>query len=118
MPIPPIRQSRVLLADLVAGPVSLHNFPHKAMHTPPRPMPEAKLQPDYTDQDGNHYLAPGDFAAIYDVNNVYNLGYEGTGVTIAIVGRTHPYAAVAKWNEFRATFGLPCQSPSHHSERT
>jgi subtilase family serine protease len=90
------------LADLVAGPVSLHNFPHKAMHTPARHMPEAKLQPGYTESDGSHDLAPGDFAAIYDVN--YNLGYDGTGVTIAIVGRTHPDAS--KWSTFRSTFGL------------
>ena len=53
-------------------------------------MPEAKLRPDYTESDGSHDLAPGDFATIYDVNNVYNLGYDGAGVTIAIVGRTHP----------------------------
>jgi pseudomonalisin len=99
------------LVELVAGPVSLHNFPHKAMHTPPRHQPEAKLQPGYTESDGTYDLAPGDFAAIYDVNPVYSLGYNGAGVTIAIVGRTHPYAASAKWNQFRSTFGLPLKPP-------
>ncbi|MGA2402508.1 MAG: S53 family peptidase [Syntrophobacteraceae bacterium] len=97
------------LAGLVAGPVSLNNFPHKAMHTKPRPMPEAKLQPGYTESDGSHDLAPGDFAAIYDVNNVYNLGYDGAGVTIAIVGRTNPDPG--KWDTFRSTFGLPNNPP-------
>ncbi len=99
------------LTDLVAGPVSLHNFPRKAMHTPPRQMPEAELQPGFTESNGTHDLAPGDFAAIYDVNNVYNLGYDGADVTIAIVGRTHPAGAIAKWNIFRSTFGLPSNPP-------
>ncbi len=99
------------LADLVAGPVSLHNFPHKAMHAPPRRMPEGKSQPGYTESDGTHDLTPGDFATIYDVNTVYNMGYNGAGVTIAIVGRTHPKAAIAKWNHFRSIFGLPYNPP-------
>ena len=105
------------LADLVAGPVSLHSFPHKPMHTPPRSMPRAKPRPvpkasprpDYTESDGSHDLAPGDFATIYDVNNVYNLGYNGAGVTIGIVGRTHPDST--KWNTFRSTFGLSYNPP-------
>ena len=99
------------LADLVAGPVSLHNFPRKAMHTPPRQMPEAELQPGYTESNGTHDLAPGDFAVIYDVNNVYDMGYDGADVTIAIVGRTHPDGAIPKWNKFRSTFGLPLNPP-------
>jgi subtilase family serine protease len=88
------------LADLVAGPVTLHNFPHH---------PGAKSRPGYTESDGTHDLAPGDFAAIYDVNSVYGMGYDGAGVTIAIVERTHPDAA--KWNTFRSTFGLPYKLP-------
>ena len=111
------------LADLVAGPVSLHNFPRKAMHTPRRHIsdaekPPAKRQPGYTESDGTHDLAPGDFAVIYDVNSVYNMGYDGTGVTIAIVGRTIPAqggsqdAAITKWNTFRSTFGLPVTDTS------
>jgi hypothetical protein len=100
------------LADLVAGPVSLHNFPHKAMHTPLRHIPQAKPQPGYTEPNGGGYdLSPGDFAAIYDVNSVYSMGYDGANVTIAIVGRTYQDAAIAKWNFFRSTFGLPYKSP-------
>ncbi len=88
------------LAGLVAGPVSLHNFPH---HT------AAKPRPAYTESDGTHDLAPGDFAAIYDVNGIYNMGFDGAGVTIAIVERTHPDAD--KWNLFRSVFGLPYNPP-------
>src|SRR5208337_682150 len=104
------------LADLVAGPVSLHTFPRKAMHTPPRHIPDAekpqaKRQPGYTEPPdiGGYDLAPGDFATIYDVNNVYKMGYDGTGVTIAIVGRTLTDAS--KWSTFRTTFGLSTDNP-------
>jgi subtilase family serine protease len=101
------------LADLVAGPVSLHSFPSKAMHTPPRHIFDTeKPQPNYTEPDNGGYdLAPGDFAGIYDVNAAYNMGYDGAGVTIAIVGRTLPPAAIAKWNIFRSTFKLPYNPP-------
>jgi len=105
------------LAHLVAGPVSLHNFPRKAMHTPPRHLfdvekPQAKSQPGYTEPDGSGYdLAPGDFAAIYDVNDVYGLDYNGAGVTIGIVGRTNQPGAINKWNFFRSTFKLTHNPP-------
>ncbi len=115
------------LAGLVAGPVALHNFPRKAMHTPRRHMPGvegpvAKPKPGYTEPDNGGYdLAPGDFAVIYDVNNLYNLGYNGHGVTIAVVERTIPAQgasqdaaitnAITKWNTFRSTFGLPPNPP-------
>jgi subtilase family serine protease len=100
------------LADLVAGPVTLHNFLHKAAHTKPRPMLEKNRQPNYTNPTGStlYSLAPGDFAVIYDVNNVYSQGYDGTGVAIAVVERTHPANATGptgKWAIFRSTFGLP-----------
>lgn len=98
------------LADLVAGPVSLHNFPLKAMHARPRPTSEKKLQPDYTDPYGNHSLVPGDFAAIYHVKSAYSLGYDGTGVTIAVAERTHPDPS--KWDYFRANFLLPYNPPN------
>jgi len=97
------------LADIVAGPVALHSFHHKPMHTPPRPPAQGSSKPDYTESNGAHDLAPGDFNVIYDVGNAYNLGFDGTGVTIAIVGRTHP--DVSKWNTFRSTFGLSNNSP-------
>jgi subtilase family serine protease len=90
------------LADLVAGPVSLHNFPHH---------PAAKPRPGYTESNGTHDLAPGDFAVIYDVNNIYNMGYDGAGVTIAVTELTYQTSAITKWNYFRSHFGLPYNPP-------
>ncbi len=101
------------LSGVVAGPVSLHNFTSKPMHTAPRPIPEATSQPEYNDPNyGSHELAPGDFAVIYNVNGAYDLGYDGTGVTIAIVGRTNPPSNIARWADFRSKWGLPHNSPN------
>ncbi|MGD0883724.1 MAG: protease pro-enzyme activation domain-containing protein [Thermodesulfovibrionales bacterium] len=93
------------LSDLVAGVVSLHDFPRKMMnsgiHT---------VQPDYT-SGSTHYLSPGDFATIYDVTTLYSSGTNGTGQNIAIVGRTHPSTASSDWATFRSTMGLPANPP-------
>ena len=96
------------LSGLVAGIVSLNNFPRKAMHTPPKPVTRA----EYTDTSGNHYLAPGDFAIIYDVNPLYSSGITGSGVTIAIVARTNPNGATGDWSDFRTQFGLSGTIPN------
>ncbi len=93
------------LSDLVAGIVSLHNFPLKAMNTGARPV-----QPDYL-YNGSTYLSPEDFATIYNVIPLYNAGIDGTGQTIAIVGRTHPSTAASDWATFRSMMGLPPNPP-------
>ncbi len=101
------------IADLVAGPVSLNNFPYKPLyHKNPvkEKLNSAQDPAQYNDSTYGHELAPGDFAVIYNVNSVYNLGYDGTGVTIAIGGDSHPDPA--KWNYFRSYFGLPYNPPS------
>ena len=94
------------LSDLVAGIVSLHDFPLKMMNTGARPV-----QPDYTNGSTN-YLSPGDFAIIYNVNALYNAGTNGSGQSIAIVGRTHPSTAGSDWAAFRSTMGLPANPPT------
>lgn len=87
-------------ADVVGGIVSLHNFPRKAMNH--------GIEPDYT-YGSSHYLSPGDFSVIYDVNALYNAGINGTGQSIAIVGRTHPSSS--NWTTFRSMMGLPANPP-------
>lgn len=96
------------LADLVAGVVSLHNFPRKAMNTGLRSLAPVEFQPYYTAGNG-HYLAPGDFATIYNVNPLYSAGIDGTGQSIAIVGRTHPSSS--NWATFRSIMGLAGNPP-------
>jgi subtilase family serine protease len=41
----------------------------------------------------SHYITPNDFAQIYGVNPVYNSGVDGTGQTVAIIGRSRVLAA-------------------------
>jgi subtilase family serine protease len=92
------------LADVVAGVVSLNDFPRKAMHSKIIPAD----QPNYT-SGTTHYLSPGDFAIIYDVNALYSAGIDGTGQSIAIVGRTHPSGS--EWATFRTLMALPPNPP-------
>ena len=91
------------LADAVEGVVSLHNVPHPAMNRGFRPVPPGAAE------SGNHDLAPGDFAAIYNLKPLYRDGVDGTGVAIAIVGRTH--IPVADITAFRKAFALPAKAP-------
>jgi uncharacterized repeat protein (TIGR01451 family) len=96
------------LSDLVAGVVTLHDFPRKSMRSVGLPLTQEELSPAYT-SGGYHTLAPGDFATIYNVKPLYDAGIDGTGQTIAIAGRTHPSSA--NWATFRSTFGLPANPP-------
>ena len=97
------------LADLVAGVVSLHNFPRKSMISGVRATP-LQSQPEYT-SGSTHYLAPGDFATIYNLNPLYAAGIDGTGQSIAIVGRTNPSNSSTKWATFRSLMALPANAP-------
>ena len=62
-----------------------------------RPRPRVRTEqrsalavnPSFTSSStGNHYLSPGDFATIYDLQPLYDSGIDGSGVTIAVVGQT------------------------------
>jgi len=96
------------LSDLVAGIVSLHDFPHQTMNSGAIPTPQPIADPTST-SGSSHYLAPGDFAAIYSLNSLYAAGIDGTGQAIAIVGRTHPSST--NWSSFRSLFGLAANPP-------
>jgi pseudomonalisin len=92
------------LSGLVQGVVSLHDFPiHR--HSNAAQVPVVNV----TNVDGSHNLAPGDFATIYNLTPLYNAGIDGTGQTIAIVGRTDIVLGDVQF--FRSTFGLPAKDP-------
>ena len=92
------------LASLANGVVTLHSFPRPSHHGTVTPV-----DPHFT-SGGSHYVAPADFATIYNLNSAYSSGYTGTGQTIAIVGRTD--IALSDVTTFRSTFGLPANSPT------
>ncbi len=102
------------LAPVVAGVVSLHNFPRKS-HSKfrgdvQRTPGQGALQPLFTFPNpfggsGNLYgVGPGDFATIYNSKTLISGGNDGTGQTIAIVGETQ--IDPTDVSDFRAMFGL------------
>jgi len=47
------------------------------------------VKPDFTSSiSGSHFIAPGDFYTIYDVNPLLSSSINGQGVTIAVMGQT------------------------------
>ena len=90
------------LADIVRGVVSLHNFPRHPMNVGFHRVP-------YYTSGTSHYVAPADFVKIYNVQPLYTAGINGTGQTIAIVGRTD--IALGDVQYFRSFFGLPANDP-------
>jgi large repetitive protein len=58
---------------------------------------------------GGHYLTPADFAKIYNLQPLYDAGIDGTGETIAIVGRSN--IDVQNVSDFRTQLGMPTNDP-------
>lgn len=88
------------LTDLVGGFEGLHDF-----H--PRPLPHQTV-PDYN-TGGSHYLVPGDYNTIYDINPLAQQGINGTGVNVGIVGESA--LLLSDIQMFRSTYGLPAADP-------
>lgn len=95
------------LAPVTAGIVSLHDFSSKPLY-----VEASKIRPDpgpeYT-VGSTHYLAPGDFATIYDLAPLYAASTDGTGYSIAIAGRSN--INLSDVQTFRSQFGLPAKTP-------
>lgn len=109
-------QIPVALTTVVAGVDTLHSF-----QKPPSIRvlgPAARIgntstwQPEFTFNGffgAEHFLAPGDFAQIYNTASLYKSGIDGTGQSIAIVGRTN--INLSDLQIFRIAFGLPANNP-------
>jgi subtilase family serine protease len=70
------------------------------------------IEPDATFCSGgscSHYVLPADFATIYDVNPVYLQGIDGTGQTIAVIGRSRVY--LPDISNFQSKSNLPQKDP-------
>ena len=104
------------LARVVAGVSTLHNFQKRpairVLGTAARIANTSAWQPNFTYQSvagAFHYLAPGDFAKIYNTAPLYKSGVDGTGQSIAIVGRSNIFLSDVQI--FRIAFGLPANDP-------
>jgi uncharacterized membrane protein len=99
-------------AGVVSGVLSLHDFRRTSAITSPRSLgaPQADgVLPQYT--SGNtHYLFPGDWATIYDLNPLYNAGTTGSGSSIAIAGRSN--INLSDVAGFRSISGLQANQPT------
>jgi subtilase family serine protease len=89
------------LADVIGGILGLDDF------SPARDA--AVVNPAYTTSNGGHLLTPQDFATIYDVNPLYNAGFDGSGQSIVIIGEGG--MSLDDVHQFRNTFGLPANDP-------
>ncbi|MCU1336526.1 MAG: peptidase and in, kexin, sedolisin [Bryobacterales bacterium] len=56
-----------------------------------------------------HYLAPDDFATIYNLTSLYEAGYDGSGQRIVVAGQSA--IDVADVQTFRRNVGLPKNDP-------
>jgi hypothetical protein len=103
-------------APVVAGINTLHNFLKKpairVLGKASRVANTALWQPEFTFSGSagvQHYLAPGDFAKIYNTAALYQNGIDGTGQSIAIVARNN--INLSDVQIFRIAFGLPLNDP-------
>jgi subtilase family serine protease len=65
--------------------------------------PKSMWKPGYTSGSG-YTLAPGDLATIYDINGLYQQGFDGSGQKIAVVGQAA--VQMADIQQFRTSYGL------------
>jgi hypothetical protein len=105
------------LGPVVAGIVSLNDFqlrPQSVVH--PEVM-VGQVAPGESDGNGpavtfgsgSHALGPADYAVIYNINPALQSGTNGSGSSIAVVGRTN--INLADVNDFRSLFALPSNPP-------
>jgi hypothetical protein len=97
------------LAPVVAGIVSLHNFPRKPMSHRVgvfTRMKDGRVLPQFTGASGQFFaVGPADFAKIYNTAPL-----DGTGAKIAIIGNSN--INVQDVRDFRTLFGLPPNDPN------
>ncbi|MEP6715254.1 MAG: protease pro-enzyme activation domain-containing protein [Terriglobia bacterium] len=94
------------LADVVGGIVSLNDLPNgfsgalRSRMTPS--TPELTM-------GGSHFMAPADFATVYNLTPLYASGDSGEGQAIAVASRSN--IKISDVASFRAYFGLTPNPP-------
>jgi hypothetical protein len=100
----------VSLPSALAGTVTrvggLNDFKPKPQLVHPAKANKNGVTPAFTSGlSGDHFIQPGDFAVIYDMNPLYTAGFTGSGVTIGVIGQTD--IVPADITDFRSAAGLP-----------
>ncbi len=105
------------LAGAVAGFRGLNDFRWKPMGVhqvvPPGSVLPVILGPLFTiggGANGSNFLAPDDFATIYDLTSLYTAGINGAGMKLVVVGQVT--VVMADIQAFRSGFNLPVNNPT------
>jgi uncharacterized protein (TIGR03437 family) len=97
------------LAGIVGAVRGLNDFRMKPASLRRQVVPEA-AEPAYTSSTtGNHYLAPGDTATIYNLKPLFGSGIDGSGQSLVVVGQSQ--VRLADIQLYRSTFNLPAKDP-------
>ncbi|MEO7028197.1 MAG: protease pro-enzyme activation domain-containing protein [Acidobacteriaceae bacterium] len=70
------------------------------------------LQPLFTTASGSHFLSPGDFNTIYDIDPTLNAGINGSGTANRVVNLIDSRIAPADITGFNSVFGLAVAQPN------
>ena len=104
------------LADVISSVAGMQTVRARpALHTNlprSRSIDPSVIQPQESSCSGTdctYSIFPADFAKIYDVGPAYSQGYNGSGQTIAVVGRSRVYAQDV--TRFQALAGLTARQP-------
>ncbi len=100
------------LSGVALAITNLHNFGPKP-RARVREVPASEISPRFTSTiSGDHFLAPDDFATIYDVQGLYKATptIDGTGQTIAVIGQSA--INLTDVRNFRIAAGLPAKDPT------
>ncbi len=96
------------LTPVVAGVATLHNFLKKPLlRISPDRIPFTRSPfsiPASTFTGNQHAISPGDYATIYNIKPLYQAGIDGTGSSVAVVGRTE--IDLSDVYDFGGIFGL------------
>ncbi len=93
--------------------LSVRNISDFRPHPLHRLRSAGAITPQYTFTSGTtqyHFLAPGDFAVIYDLNPLYSSGYTGSGETIVITGQSA--IETSDITNFQSAAGLTQKAPT------
>ena len=97
------------LSKVVKGVVRLHSDPPAPALDGGKKLHFKKSGGQFTFDVGEYGMTPADFAKIYNIQPLYDAGINGTGQTIAIVGRSN--IDLLDVEQFRSLLGLPANDP-------
>ena len=90
------------LSGVIGGLASLHDFRHQPL------LIRSQVAPQWN-TGGSNYIAPSDFAVIYDLSASNAGGLTGAGRSIAVLGRSDVVAG--DLSTFQSEFGLAVNAP-------